>query len=426
MRPLNRPMFRNGGPIKEGIMSGMQDRPGFKLGGGFFKGLFQKTAPTGTVAATQTAKKPSVVGAGFNKIKELFTGKKTVTGPGTYTSPAVPGGTKYSGPYSMTTAAKPAVTSVKSGPSNVTTSLQPVNMSLSNKNLYGVAQNVLAPTTALGAKVLSKAKPFSGVITIGGIGAYSLLNDDGTPKDIKQIKNETGANESEITKAIEEANKGSGSGGIDRETEIEANRQRYYKLMGIDKMNKDAVYNTLIDASNQIREGGTIKDQLKSGNLVSGVINSLSQNLDKSVDLKKQIDAAILKGEITKDINKQKDTLDAKYKTLAINKLENEAAGGTMNQIVQDRKSKGQIVSGQDLFKLAVQTGNGSNIKEIISDKAVSNYFKDNPTSTAADFFQEKIIAPAIEKGSTVTPGDYIVGENIIRVTADGSIQFVF
>jgi len=110
MRPLNRPMFRNGGPIKEGIMSGMQDRPGFKLGGGFFKGLFQKTAPTGTVAATQTAKKPSVVGAGFNKIKELFTGKKTVTGPGTYTSPAVPGGTKYSGPYSMTTEAKTAVT----------------------------------------------------------------------------------------------------------------------------------------------------------------------------------------------------------------------------------------------------------------------------------------------------------------------------
>ena len=97
-----------------------------------------------------------------------------------------------------------------------------------------------------------------------------------------------------------------------------------------------------------------------------------------------------------------------------------------MNQIVQDRKSKGQIVSGQDLFKLAVQTGNANNIKEIISDKAVSNYFKDNPTSTAADFFQEKIVAPATAKGETVTAGDYIVGENIIRVTADGSIKFVF
>ena len=27
MRPLNRPMFKNGGPIKEGIMSGMKDNP---------------------------------------------------------------------------------------------------------------------------------------------------------------------------------------------------------------------------------------------------------------------------------------------------------------------------------------------------------------------------------------------------------------
>jgi len=34
MRPLNRPMFRYGGPIKEGIMSGIRDggRIGFKDG----------------------------------------------------------------------------------------------------------------------------------------------------------------------------------------------------------------------------------------------------------------------------------------------------------------------------------------------------------------------------------------------------------
>ena len=33
---------------------------------------------------------------------------------------------------------------------------------------------------------------------------------------------------------------------IDRDAEIEANRKRYYKLMGIDKMKKDAVYDSLI------------------------------------------------------------------------------------------------------------------------------------------------------------------------------------
>ena len=76
-----------------------------------------------------------------------------------------------------------------------------------------------------------------------------MLNDDGTQKTIEQIKTETGASETEIASAINEANKGGGEGGVNRDAEIEANRKRYYKLMGIDKMNKDAVYNTLIDAS---------------------------------------------------------------------------------------------------------------------------------------------------------------------------------
>ena len=425
MRPLNRPMFRNGGPIKEGIMSGMQDRPGYSVGskvGGFFTNLFKKSAPTGTVAASQATKKPSVVSAAGSKLKELFTGStQTVQKQG---PPIVtPGGNVYSKGYP---GGKVGSQTIGPGTATTTGNLQPFTPGgPTNPNIYAAAQRVLVPATTGGGKVLSAAKPYSGVITIGGIGAYSLLNDDGTTKTIDQIKTETGANETEITKAIEDANKGGGE-GVNRDAEIEANRQRYYKLMGIDKMNKDAVYNTLIDASNQIREGGTIKDQLKSGSLASNVINALSKNLDKSVDLKKQIDAAILKGEITKDINREKDQLDAEYKRMAIEKTRSDMAGGTMNQIINDRKAKGMVTSGQDLFKLAVQTGNAGNIKEIISDKAVSNYFKDNPTKTAADFFQEEVVLKLAEEGKSVTPGDYIVGENILRVTADGKIQFVF
>ena len=100
MRPLNRPMFRNGGPIKEGIMSGMQDRPGYSVGskvGGFFTNLFKKPAAqaTGTTVASQAAKKPSVVSAAGSKLKELFTGStKTIEKQG----PTIvkPGGNVYS------------------------------------------------------------------------------------------------------------------------------------------------------------------------------------------------------------------------------------------------------------------------------------------------------------------------------------------
>ena len=76
--------------------------------------------------------------------------------------------------------------------------------------------------------------------------------------------------------------------------------------MGIDKMNK-ATYDSLIDASKIIQaEGGDLKGAIKSGSLQSQLISAISKNLDKSADLKKKIDSAVLKAEIQKDINKTK------------------------------------------------------------------------------------------------------------------------
>ncbi len=73
--------------------------------------------------------------------------------------------------------------------------------------------------------------------------------------------------------------------------------------MGIDKMNKKAAYDSLIDASRVVQEeGADLKGAIRSGNLQNRIINAIAKNLDKSSDLKKQIDAAILKGEIQKDI----------------------------------------------------------------------------------------------------------------------------
>jgi hypothetical protein len=85
MRPLNRPMFRYGGPIKEGIMDGMQDRTiagGNQMGtpmgnrtgfakpsrSSFLKGLLQK-APGGQFVIDQTR---GIIPRIFNKIKPTF------------------------------------------------------------------------------------------------------------------------------------------------------------------------------------------------------------------------------------------------------------------------------------------------------------------------------------------------------------------
>ena len=109
------------------------------------------------------------------------------------------------------------------------------------------------------------------------------------------------------------------------EARINETKQKYYKLMGIDKMNKDAVYDSLIDASKIVsEEGADLKGSIKSGNLQNRIIQAISGQLDKSAALKRQIDAAVLKGEIEKDI-KQSDpssAVDLAYKRAATKKIE--------------------------------------------------------------------------------------------------------
>ena len=61
-------------------------------------------------------------------------------------------------------------------------------------------------------------------------------------------------------------------------------------------------------------EGADLKGAIKSGNLQNRIIQAISKNLDKSADIKKQIDAAILKGEIEKDIKADADTTDKTLK----------------------------------------------------------------------------------------------------------------
>ena len=52
-------------------------------------------------------------------------------------------------------------------------------------------------------------------------------------------------------------------------------------------MKKDAVYDSLIDASKVIQqEGGDLKGAIKSGNLQTQIINAISKNLDKSAKSK--------------------------------------------------------------------------------------------------------------------------------------------
>ena len=66
-------MFRSGGPIKEGIMDGMQDRPGYLIGGLIPLGAAAMRILPAAVRGFRTARTltPGKLGT-FGRIKDIF------------------------------------------------------------------------------------------------------------------------------------------------------------------------------------------------------------------------------------------------------------------------------------------------------------------------------------------------------------------
>ena len=311
MRPLNRPMFRYGGPIKEGIMSGMQDRPGYQKGK-IVSGLISKI-PGGT---SLIEKGRGIIPRIFNKIKPTFRMQPGVVTGGdastrakyiSQTMPKIPfmeraGAFVKENPY-FTGATAPFVVSgaVTATPTIV------------EKGLKG-AGAVLAQAADLAVPdfIFDQDKYFEN-------------------KKIAELNKNIEANKK--TKTLQEKEKTTGDTvkKIDRDKEIQANRERYYKILGIDKMKKDAAYDSLIDASKIIQqEGGDLKGAIRSGNLQTQIIDAISKNLDKSADIKRQIDAAIVKAEIDKDVNREKNTLDKLVKEKQLKALDLQLTGGSL------------------------------------------------------------------------------------------------
>ena len=405
MRPLNRPMFKNGGPIKEGIMSGMKEP---QMSNTVGSPLAPQDASGRQKYAIQFA--PLVYAAGRALARPL--GKfvaRNIFGKPTVTTGA--GGSK-------------TIASNIVGTKNV---FEPniAGRYLMKSPEFRAAKAVVQGTGKFGAPIKKVAKGIvSSPLTAGSILYYGggALLPDGTPdpedpKNYKPADTVTGT-----TKPGESGGTTVKSKGMTDEErkaamnkEMDARKKYYYELMGMDKMKKDAAYNTLIDASNQIREGGNIKDQLKSGDLVSNVINSLSKNLDKSVDLKKQIDAAILKAEITKDVNREKDQLDAKVKNAQLALYNKKLDGLDLRESIASYYDKNKVMpSGSQLASLArVTEGIDAKVEDT---QAVKDWMEEN-NSNEAGYFETLV------KSGNLPAGNYVINNRIFnfdgeRITA--------
>jgi len=409
MKTLNRPMFRYGGPIKEGIMTGMQDRPGYKKAG-IVSGILSKIPGGQSVIDYGRGIIPRI----FNKIKPTFK-----TQPGQVTSGTI-GGTTRSDALGLANYKRNIMSPVPfSQRAKAFVKENPYFTGVAAPFAISTGSAVVPPVVegglSLGKKALLQAADLAVPDFIFDQDKYlenKNMSGVTTERDGLKISRDK---KSKVVNTPNTSGTGEGTKQEINEDRIQATKNRYYKLMGIDKMNKDATYDSLIDASKIIQaEGGDLKGAIKSGSLQSQLISAISKNLDKSTDLKKQIDAAVLKGEIEKDIkaNDPSSAVELAYKKAATAKIQKDLKGSSAADVLATAEISGKNLVTSNTLTSILQS-KGTDVDFTFPDDKFQKWEKNNEGKDEIDYLTENY--------GGLDNGTYVVNKKAFKVE-DGSV----
>ena len=339
MRTLNRPMFRYGGPIKQGVMNGIREpkKNGGSMSKQFNTGLvgderYPKTdgrehhfaflAPLLGYGAAALRAAPAVY-RGFKGARTFAPGKlgkmgrfKDMFSPSSrFRTGQVAGQGNILTPAQIKAGMKPTL-----GKRGIMESLKdPGRLGAAiRENPFTALSALTVPNMALSAApVIGKGALGAGKMFIDAVLPGEQFRGDDKKTEGAVLEKLTTESIKEVLTPAEEkalaANKkaqaeaaviaGENFAKAQREKRIEG----YREIMDIKGMNKDAAYDSLIAASQAINASGNFKGDIKDGSLINKIIGSTSKAFDKPRATKQAIDSLILKGEIEKDINQGKE-----------------------------------------------------------------------------------------------------------------------
>ena len=451
MKPLNRPMFRYGGPIKEGVMSGIREP---KKDGGMllvgqhpkeFKdasGREQHVAPIVYGAGLGLARLAPLAIRGARAVRNIFARPTPFQGPtGTVTQGGlnvarakgrIPGA---SGSYSPINITRSPSTVTGSGAPVTQTGLKPTGFGSylegtmtgqAVKGLYKGATSAQAKgvTQKIGKGVWRVAKD---PLTIASAAYY--FYPDGTPKPEEEMQGPPppGGLNKLLTDTGQSKDTGGGAEMSPKELR-QSKIDKYRDIMDIKGMNKDAAYNSLIAASQAINESGDFKGDIKSGKLINQIIQATSKQFDKPKATKDAIDTLILKGEIEKDIKASDPSskIANELNLARIDKLNKELEGNSFAEakaIMRKAGSKGQNEITDAAKSLEDVNYQGTLISK--SDfKDVIETAKNTLKTEGGTLSEEQIIegfATNFIVDKNAPDGEYIVGDAIISIR-DGQV----
>ena len=444
MRTLNRPMFRYGGPIKEGVMSGIREPK--KDGGSMNEPQAINTvgsplAPQGSDGRQQYAF-PLLAGLGMAGLRMAarpfgqFVMKRAI-------------------PYASRVKYRPS--SMGSGPGGFERGktllkrgevFQPNRLGLAFKN-DPLAKTVMGGTTMVGRGIKKAGKGIyaagkygtttpSGIALTGATAGPFIYNalkadpakdtDGDGVSEINKLKAAIGMPENLTIRKDPEtaqiiANKLNQDATKSAEELRKDRVQRYRDIMDIKGMNKNAAYNSLIAASQLINQEGDFKGSLKDGSLISKIIGATSKAFDKPAQTKDAIDTLILKGEIEKDIKasdpQSKKRADLLEKQIAL--ADKQLKGDSLEEVVTASYVKNGIYpTGSNLAGLA--RTKGIDVKMVIQSDDINNFLKANPGKDAVDFMEIQV-GEAQKSGTPIEPGAYVVKDRIIVIDSEGNVS---
>ena len=433
MRTLSRPMFRYGGPVKEGIMSGIREpRQNYAWGDKVVKGIYKFFNKSKAPVVLSGGTKPTVAEAIYSKFFPKKLGSLGTTTPGSFgvsdalrrsagniIKPGATGATGATGVGEGIVAAgkplgyfgrDPTVRLAKFG-----------YKALTDPTVQGVmgqtVRFVLSPTG----------------IVVGGLyyANGKFFNKDGQEIDGNELPEGT-----TIGSLVSQQDGGAGYDStsnlpkqIDPNVEREQMIKRYEDIADIRGMNKDAAYKSLIEASKIIGESGDFKGDLKSGKLINQLIQATSKQFDKPAQAREAIRSAMLTSDMDKEVNKEKYTKE----NLILNK-QIRALDIAAEQAAEERGGKSIA---KDLFELRVEN------KTKLSSETVQAYARTQGINSTIISITNKDGTSVIPKGGSpieffqglvrktfgtpenYPPGFYVIDDRLVYLDKLGQITLL-
>jgi len=411
MKTLNRPMFRYGGPIKEGVMNGIREPK--KNGGMLLVGQHPKKFKDASGREQHFAPLIAAGSAAMRFLPAAYRGFKAARAYKPFSQNlGIAGRLKDIFKPSAGLGAPMAETGAGAGfrtgsflRSNPLTSLPLAGLAIEGgaKAVKGLAGMTPGALKSYANTVIPFADPFT-------------IDKEKVDIDINKDPN--------LGKTTKELGKTKGTGTdaegdpivqlTDKEKRAQQ-IQKYRDIVDIKGMNKGAAYDSLIAASQAISGEGDFKGSLKDGSLINKIIQSTSKAFDKPTKTKDAIDTLILKAEIEKDLNKDKNRLDTEYKKsmIDINKKKLEGSNFAENKAVI-KKAGG---SGQSGIDDAAALNNDNFRGNIVVKTDLDKVIKGQKEKGILD--QKEIVVSytnTLIEGKELPDGDYTVGDYLVTI----------